>query len=267
MALPSPKDLELGSAAGHEKRVRFAPSVEYYCRNPFPYLSPVRVPVTGHPVRSGIVNIRRPNSKFQSCLLTTSLVFAIVAFACLLPIIIFYLLGPCPPAFHVQQVDLHYPIFYTGPTTSLQLNVTMKMKVHNPSWSFNIFYESDNSVVANYSGILQLCNGTIPPFHLSPMKEKLVEANLTSFGIDVAAEDMIRMNNHHEKKRVPLALSFDMRSMVRFKIGSHTIMSAVVKSYCDLDLENLDNFYHPPRIISQVCDSEAGFWFPVVRST
>ncbi|OMO53877.1 hypothetical protein CCACVL1_28274 [Corchorus capsularis] len=104
----------------------------------------------------------------------------------------------------------------------------------------------------------------IPPFHLSPTEEKLVEARLTGVGMDVADDMRMNLGDDHERKRVPL--SFDMTSMVRFKIGSRTILSAVVKSYCDLDLENLDDVYHPPRIIARICDSQAGFWFHSIRN-
>ncbi|OMO64745.1 late embryogenesis abundant hydroxyproline-rich glycoprotein [Corchorus olitorius] len=263
---------------GHEKRsVRFALDVD--CRNPIPHLAPVPVisrgtvigyPMIGYPSRYPIVNnIRRRSdeTKCQSCLIISSLVFAVVAFAafvCLIPIINFYLFGPCSPDFHVEQVNLHYPIFYTGPTKYASLlNVTMK--VQNPSKTFHTLYERDNIIVASYSEI-PLSNGMIPPFQLSPLGATVVEARLEGLGIDVPEGEVMRLNLQydHQRKRVPL--SFDITGMVKFKLGSRTIWSAVVKAYCDLELENLDHVDHPPRIMSQRCDSQAGFWFPMIRN-
>ncbi|OMO76877.1 hypothetical protein CCACVL1_15336 [Corchorus capsularis] len=261
---------------GHEKRVRFALDVE--CRNPIPHLAPVPVisrgpvmgyPMYGYPSHYPIVNnirCRSDETKCQSCLIISSLVFAVAAFAafiCLIPIITFYLFGPCSPDFHVEQVNLHYPIFYTGPTKYASLlNVTMK--VQNPSKTIHTLYERDNFIVARYSEI-PLSNGMIP-LQLSPLGETVVEARLEGLGIEVPEGEVLRLNLQydHDRKRVPL--SFDITGMVKFKLGSRTIWSAVVKGYCDLELENLYHVDHPTMIMSQRCDSQAGFWFPIIRT-
>ncbi|OMP06787.1 Late embryogenesis abundant protein, LEA-14 [Corchorus olitorius] len=203
-----------------------------------------------------------PN-KSQCCLILSVILLTIVTVTCSVPIIVFYGYGPRSPVFHVQQLALHYPIFYEGPTRlSSLLNITMA--VENPSTVIGLFYQDANSIVLRYSD-MPLSSGIIPPFYLSPKNETVVQSSLS--GLGVALPDDVRKNleDEHRNKKVPLRLN--LTAKLRYKFASSLItFKATLEASCALVLENLDDCNTPPKLVSHSCNSAVSYWIPAIKA-